>query len=416
MYCTRIYKYLLIVVVLFGTTGCPTVYLKTVTGVVKHANCSNPKGGSIEQTINPAFSNFTADHLWNTGATSEDLHGVGCIYPAYYTDKIKLQQGNYQPLYETTNYDVLMEVNWTKVNGMAYDGGLRKTYKGSSSPQVAYSVSSNILPQNAQGYIEYQVNVTDKSISCKAYVGYNDVTAYTLAPPLTSFTGFALETDNSLTGQDVGKISIILNGQPVFVSTIGNFKSGDKFCVKYSNSNVVFLHNGAIAHQTLSTYSFSHPAKVVQATLSEQNMFITEFNATFGCVDRSDAYVELSKELDATCYAVTNNIMFKYKEKYNDNSPQCKIYDWERNIVLTPTVSTSNNNGINFHIVNIGNTLASDDVYIMEITNDKGELYKMRFRYNYFKEKVNISPTKNPYFPSSGVKEGIKYTFGNDYE
>ena len=103
----------------------------------------------------------------------------------------------------------------------------------------------------------------------------------------------------------------------------------------------------------------------------------------------TQVYAVLYKNYNSTYYEMSNTIMFKYDEKYNDNILNYKIYNWKREVVIgseSPapiiiTPVTSHSEGDNYHILNIGNNLTNNQIYFLEITNEKGEVYKMKFRY-----------------------------------
>lgn len=416
MYCSKKIYYVLVALVMVGITGCPPVTIKPITSSIKHVTCSSPQSGSIDQTVIPAFGAFAVTHSWNNGATSEDLSNVSCVYPAYYSDNVSMVQGSNQPLLFTQKYDVLYKVEWSKMDRIGYDPALDKTYKNVSGTPWGTAFSENILAENANGYIEFEANAASNNVNDWAMVGFNNTQAYNAYPALGTFTGFALET---LTGTGpssyMGTYYVFINGWPVALPGSSQFRNKDMFSVKYTQTGVIFYHNGTEIHRTQAVPLFTHPRKFVQVTISAQNIYVSKFASTFGCTDKSDAYAELSKSLDATCYIMSNTIKFKYKEKYNDPAVECKVYDWQRNIALAASPTTVNNNGTNYHILNTNGTLINGEVYVMEATNSKGEVYKMRFRYNNYKDKTLIA-IRGPSFPKGDIKEGANFTFGNDYE
>lgn len=101
----------------------------------------------------------------------------------------------------------------------------------------------------------------------------------------------------------------------------------------------------------------------------------------------STIFAELKKQLDGGFNTMVGNVNFIYKEKYNANNLNYKIYNWKRELVLcsetacTPLITSSaiNKNGVNYHSLNVNSVLINNEYYTIEVTNEKGEVYLMRF-------------------------------------
>jgi hypothetical protein len=173
----------------------------------------------------------------------------------------------------------------------------------------------------------------------------------------------------------------------------------------------------------LITTFYTHPEMYIEARMERGRIQYKDVRSSFGCSIASDYYAELEKELDASVYTMTNSIKFRYKEKYNDDVLNYVIYDWKRTPLFSDlqgqgqtkiNVQTTNYNGTNFHKIPISTGLRLDEVYTLEVTNDKGEVYKMKFKYD---KQVPVGDIGRIPPPTTAItKYSDKLEFGNDYE
>ena len=102
------------------------------------------------------------------------------------------------------------------------------------------------------------------------------------------------------------------------------------------------------------------------------------------CTSTPPVYAELKKELDASFQPISGTLAFKYKEKYNDGSLKYKVYDWQRNVVVDNTQISYNSLQVGDNYIQLDLSrvwLPASRYYVMEVTDKKGEVYKLRFKY-----------------------------------
>lgn len=103
-------------------------------------------------------------------------------------------------------------------------------------------------------------------------------------------------------------------------------------------------------------------------------------------------YAEVKKKLDGGFYTTVNGkLFFKYSEEYADATLTYKILDYKKepmNISYTQERKYGDNlmrkYGDNYYSLNLSNcsyNLVDGDFYILELTNDKKEVFVLRFKY-----------------------------------
>lgn len=100
-------------------------------------------------------------------------------------------------------------------------------------------------------------------------------------------------------------------------------------------------------------------------------------------------YSALQKQLDGGIYIANNNkVFFKFQEAYSSGKIICRIYDSKRNELLPKLNnegSSSNllnfkQNGYNRFEINLNDLDIKKGVYILEVKNEKGELYLLKIQ------------------------------------
>lgn len=388
--------------------------LKLVTGEVHHATCASPQSGSIDQTLhvlNPESLNIT--HTWSNGATTLDISGLRPIYPDNYRYQLSIATAG-QPLTENEAYDVLYQVDWKTLNQITTTG----TSITNAANGLADASSSNVLPANAWGYLEFTVGHTNALGNYDGgRMGLNPLDQIN-SGLLNNFNGFWF-----ITGMNI--VVVVNNGSYVAVQ---HYSPNDKFQISYNASSIRYYKNGSqIFAAVESIIDFSHPEMYVKATLAGNTLMFKDVNATFGCTRTTSYYADVIKEMDGSCYYMSNNIRIKYREKYNDNTLNYKVYNWKREPVLSfpggngNAPLTSNATGINYLVIPVGNKLLPEDVYTLEVKDAKNEVYKMRFKYNNYQIGPMMEPPTGNWSGAGpiGVADdsfGDGIIIGNDYK
>lgn len=97
------------------------------------------------------------------------------------------------------------------------------------------------------------------------------------------------------------------------------------------------------------------------------------------------SYASLRKSVDGGFYEVgsDNKVYFKYTGQYNTNALNYKIYNPDRSLVTGCSINTTTKNyGDNRFIIDVSSCLtAAGKYYLLEVTNEKNELFYLRFKY-----------------------------------
>lgn len=400
------------------------VELQLISGSVKHATCARPQSGEINQTLNFSNPALTVTHVWNNGATTEDLSGLAPIYPNTFDDKVTINGLPYGPSVSVERYNVFYEADWQRLQHMDFN-----PTSTIISPQAGFTgraTSANILPEDAIGYMEFIVYQSINPLLDIGIMGFNPVQDYN-ATSLSNFNGFIFISSGAQ-----HYYAVIRTGHRV-TSWGPVYNNGNLFSIKYSNNKLEYFVNGTRVFLSLGTsvplHLMLHPELYLESRLYGGGLAFKDVHTSFNCSALPDYYASLSKELDGSCYSMVNDVMFKSKEKYNDNLLDYVIYNWQRSPVLSSTgsvplgsaivnTSTDNVTGINYHKISVGALLPPEDIYTLETTDSKGELYKMRFRYNRYSKVQNIPIVSHPPVDPVQIKgrTGDVVIFGNDYK
>lgn len=86
----------------------------------------------------------------------------------------------------------------------------------------------------------------------------------------------------------------------------------------------------------------------------------------------------LKRSPDGGAYEVAETLLVQYQEEYHDGTLVWKIYDMERNDVTPAGITLATAYGNNRFPIDVS-SLADDD-YMLEVKNEKGEVFFVRFR------------------------------------
>ena len=209
--------------------------------------------------------------------------------------------------------------------------------------------------------------------------------------------------DSLLDTNGINNISNVLDRY--YRMSMEGFETSPTYDVKCRYINSEFqspntILEGNIKIQMLRGTEMSQPIGSVNTTLNEITIYgIDRFGGHVILVNgqkpvsvkpkTSNYYASLTKILDAGYYEMTGNVNFVYKEKYSNNL-NYKVYSLKREIVMCsdPSICSNivsstavNKNGVNYHVIPSTLYLNNNEFYIIEITNEKGEKYMMKFRY-----------------------------------
>lgn len=173
---------------------------------------------------------------------------------------------------------------------------------------------------------------------------------------------------------------------------------------KQSAEAAVTVNTPLMAKNYLTTHSLQYPydAKELKAgnhyawqVQKLANGIVTnkteawEFTIDAPVVIPDTKYSSLKKQLDGGYYTATNNkIFFRFQEAYTSGNITCKIYDAKRTEVK-PKLNNDGvknapldlkQNGYNRFEINLNELDVKPGYYTLEVKNEKGELYLLKFQ------------------------------------
>lgn len=389
----RFFNKLLIVLAITSIAGCGTLskFTFSVDSDIVHNECNNNEcSGSIKINDiliggNPVgysgpfvFADATGNIIQNS--SSNQLSGA-CN--GVYNCGAKLFSNTQVPFY-LVSYSIGFYINNWNLQNMAFNSTTKTLENSPANSSLAWALSDNFLSANEDGYITFEYATTNTSLGAIAF-GFCDANN-------SSNTYQDIDNGFALLGSN-GQVAyaIVENGVGVGLTAI---KGAKEFKIERKGNKVFYYIDGKQVHYNVSQpYTTVNPNHIlrVKAWAKNNNLKIKNATASF-CRNFASVYASLAKELDGSYYLMKNSILFKYKEKYNDEELDFKVYNWKRELILsnnaafspvhTVDVTNTNHSGVNYHSILVNNKLEIDEYYVLEVTNNKGEVYKMRFRYD----------------------------------
>jgi hypothetical protein len=307
-------------------------------------------------------------------------------------------------------------------------------------PPYTYSWSNGATSKylNQLGFGEYTVTITDaggKSINQKVHIDYTVTAA--VPPTFVLQNNLVIKHPDAVNDYEMMvSENTLTNGEwveAVFAGDNASFIFGiDREKIDYDSAQNInygllcldnelfFIDNGNVKSQ-LGTYTSNQSImlklnedileilidgiKVVASEIEPQTYYskvamtkdavgLSKWTTSklFKPNGENDYYATLTKKLDGSFYEMKNFIKFKYDEKYNDTNLDYIVYNWKREIVMQNAGVSGHKYGVNYHRIPAYTILDSDQngYYTLETTNDKGEVYKMRFYF--IREVINTIP------------------------
>jgi hypothetical protein len=293
-------------------------------------------------------------------------------------------------------------------------GAISKSGIGSTAGYNASAYSVNTLPSGANGILEFQVGTVPLSAPTinthtNSHPPYDDfvigftpqyvtdnpigTTAIQYGLHFTYTTSLIRNPNNHqfryLTSRAV---KLFVNG--VDGATICTYNQNDVFDMVKTGNAITFKRNhtpinytyyiGSILYTSPYTINVSSTQNlIVDLAASRVGMNLIYARTSFGNVVDND-YAELSKTLDGSFYVAHTTLGIRYKEKYNNKTLNYSIYDSRRNAISsgTPNNTLLNGNGYNYLRLPLSSSsFINGRFYVLEVTDTKGEVYKLRFQY-----------------------------------
>ena len=310
-----------------------------------------------------------------------------------------LDVGRYKVVYTWTNNGGTTTHNWIEYheigNAMSwltldqyfvYDPGTVNTIETVNFTNNAHAVGINNWPQGDLGWVSYNTKV-DKHYQQLGFGSYNSFVPY-------SNTRFKIVDDQGQNEIELMVFSLMGNSYvhaydssgtlitPVFTTYLDgpyliNLKSGspNQFEAYYNNSSSPF----ATVDQSNSNSDYKVEVSAIRGS------FVDTYVSFCDGVPTSEHCAHLDYELDGNYYVTKNGkLCFVYNEEYNDTLVELNIYDNASNLVATEADFTTANlvHGENRIVLIFDQFDCSDDgFYVLEVINDKGEKFYLRFYY-----------------------------------
>jgi hypothetical protein len=157
------------------------------------------------------------------------------------------------------------------------------------------------------------------------------------------------------------------------------YRPGDIFQIIKAGNKVSFT-KGYMGFTSHICNISSPSAYIVDAVFSTPGVNFDYVRTSFSDDYDFNSYATLSENLDGSFIEAHKSLNFKYNEKYYSPTLSCNISD-NSGTSYSPTIY-NNKNGINYHSINLTAAgLTPDKLYILVVTNAKGEKYKLKFKY-----------------------------------
>ncbi len=268
-------------------------------------------------------------------------------------------------------------------------------WKSSNTQGVTYSIPFKTVVANND--ITYSISIDTPGVF-DGGIMYNIVSTYSTAsdnlpypPGIDSF----LDTTGSNNSKNIVdryyRIAYQGFSQQPSSTIVCKYKSSE-----FATPNTITESN--IRAQIFDGNTISNPLGSVNTSTNE--VTITNYNYRDGLIILGSVlkptsikttinsyYAALSKSLDASYYNMVGSVNFLYNEKYNEKL-KFKIYNCRHEIVVCSdapcayvlsTSSIINIVGDNFHVIPVNTILNNNEYYTLEVINEKGEVYQMRF-------------------------------------
>lgn len=338
-------------------------------GVIVHNNCSFPRQGSITLGVAGGNGYYPESAKWYYGgttfATGWQITGVSAD-PYPYTAKVKYVKPGTPPLllFKQQSYFVLNEVSWFNTSNVALSlhGGISI----GSSATVGSAKTIETISSNSYGFFE--VKVSKLSGAGITTIGYQ-------APGSNNFI-YYLTLD-----KDMQMYCIMVN-TPGGVSVLsgGAFENGDVFRLYVNNNVFNYTKNENSFANGAYNYTGGNVSLNVSTAILGGGLAFPYVRTSFGCFE-AELYYTLARKLDGSYYIYDDEKMrIKFDGEYNTGNLSYKVYNWKREIVQYGLFSKKfGDNRVNLNIC--GPNYIFDEMYTLEVTNEKSEIFMLRFKF-----------------------------------
>ncbi|MGD1848072.1 MAG: hypothetical protein ACFB10_21975 [Salibacteraceae bacterium] len=348
-----------------------------------YASCEPPYTGAVNLEFWAPFEIFGAityewyNQVGDLIATTEDVQNLD---PGTYSVVVSYTGPNSALINAAYVVDLYNQVNWTNFVNTTTVVGATNTLKknGTNNAWDGDAESQNILKTGENGYFEFTSNFSGTNFRAKVGFSTTAATGNNLSSIAPGFEFFSFGST-----RQVG-ITLPFSGVGFPITYTYPRNPGDQYRLERSGNFLHYKING-ITVRTFNITTFPSLAGdvMIEAAIFTPDREIETTIATFGC-DAAKPIADLKTDLDGSYYLASDRIVrFRYFEDYHDPDGQLtfRVFN-DFNEDVTPTGLTLNNQwGDNRNALNLQpyGALAAG-FYILQVTNDKGENYYLRFK------------------------------------
>lgn len=357
-----------------------------------YLQCNQNSGGFIDQTIVPPFGwTNSSSHSWNKngnismGITTPDVSGNLTPDDNPYVDNISFAstspQGYTWNLVGGYPYEILYGAYFDNAlsTGVNFDPSFNSATSTSMSSQRAVSKSVWLVAEpNDLGTYQFQYN--DNNNNGVALIG--------LATPNNNgfefnfgFAIYKVANNRKVTPFILlnNTLTPLHSSNPPHAVIANDYVDGDDFKIrvtKTGNNTIVDYFQNQFVFASTSFPQLANEYRIMYTPIMPGST-ISNNASSFGCnyVDNWDA---LSREIDGGHYLQNGRrLAIKYINEYTAGTLSYKVKNLDNEVKGSGNLNLSA--GYNNSVVLLPAALPSDEHYIFELTDQKGDIKRLRF-------------------------------------
>lgn len=347
-------------------------------------------GGTVgNSTISGAFD------ISALAIPDDQKAGVYTVYATIYVYRIS-PNGSFSKtviVYQTAKFTVGYNLNWASLTDMATIPNASSISRNVATAGVTYAsgISANYWAVNTNGFIETGAQFSSSSAARSVYLSLDNAVAfdpssgnyleYRMAASSTNILGQGIYVKN---GALIYKLQNVLITERVRVERVSgvikfyqeNSTTPLKARATTGNSNII--QNFSITN-TSELYVRGYSSLVSDG--------LTSIVTSFPCKE-SPVYAQLTRQLRGENYKTTSKLLFYYTEEYvpvESTNLTYRIVNFENKTVQSSAVVAGSTQvvlprklGDNRYELSV-TALLSNASYVLEVTNEKNEVFYLRF-------------------------------------
>jgi hypothetical protein len=356
---------------------------------------TSPLVGSLLSGYN-VFCHLTGNGVGVGGIF--DLSNTSTYPPGVYTlvGKILMIGGSNSAITLSSTFTVGYETAWSDLLNMTASPNPYSCKQSQVTANVAFgrALSSNYLSGNTTGWIETSAQFGTVTTSRSVYLLIGNTSNTTAFLPANAVTYLEYRKGGTVTTTS-GEGLYIKNGTLTYKLQNVNLASRIRIdrtsgVLKFYNTtdlvNPLTAINLATPTVPAAALSIAYTNGIqISAYASILDDGLSNVISSFSCLPASTLYASLSDKLDGTNYKATDKLCFYYNEAYEVAAAaplNYKIFNLTHTLVQGSTganiVNVNRVYGDNRYELNVS-SLAAPASYILEVTNDKKEVFYLRF-------------------------------------